>query len=50
MFVALYKGIEYKISEDTYLPEAAVTLLKEKASLTKEQKEYIESHTVKISK
>lgn len=50
MFVALYKGITYTVTEDTYLPEAAVNLLKEKATLTKEQKDYIESHLVKVTK
>ena len=50
MFVAFYKGINYTVTEDTYLPETAITLLKEKASLTEDQKKYIESHVVKISK
>ncbi len=50
MFVAFYKGINYTVTEDTYLPETAITLLKEKASLTEYQKKYIESHVVKTSK
>ena len=48
MFVALYKGIEYEIEEETYLPESAVILLKEKGDLSKEKLEYIEAHIVKI--
>lgn len=50
MFVALYKGIEYAIEEDTYLPEAAVSLLKQKGHLSKEKLEYIEKHIVKVYK
>lgn len=49
MFVALYKGIDYEITEDTYLPESAVLLLKEKGTLSKEKLKYIEAHTVKFS-
>lgn len=50
MFVALYKGIEYEIDEETYLPESAVILLKEKGNLSKEKLEYIEAHIVNIYK
>lgn len=50
MFVALYEGLDYTASEETYLPETAVALLKEKGFLTEDQKKYIETHTVKISK
>jgi len=48
MFVALYKGLPYELSEETYLLENAVQMLKEKADLTKEQIEYLNSHTVNI--
>jgi len=50
MFVALYKGLPYEPSEETYLLENAVQILKEKADLTKEQIEYLDSHTVNIIK
>jgi hypothetical protein len=50
MFVALYKGIEYEIEEDTYLPNIAVNFLKEKGNLSKEKLEYIEEHVVDVSK
>jgi hypothetical protein len=50
LFVALYKGIEYAMTEETYLPEAAVKILKEKGNFTKEQIEYFDKHLVKISK
>lgn len=45
-FVALYKGIEFELTEETYLPEGAVNILKEKGNLTKENLDYIEKHTV----
>jgi len=48
-FVALYKGLPYSLSEDTYLPLSAVDILKEKANLSDEQMEYIEEHCVDIS-
>lgn len=48
LFVALYKGIEFEITEEIYLPEAAVKILKEKADIGKENLEYIEKNTVKI--
>lgn len=48
MFVALYKGIEYELEEETYLPESAVIFLKEKGNLSKENLEYIETHIVNI--
>ncbi|MDS0525180.1 hypothetical protein NNC19_05760 [Clostridium sp. SHJSY1] len=46
MFVALYKGVEYGIEEDTYLPNTAVSFLKEKVNLSREELEYIENHVV----
>lgn len=47
-FVALYKGIEFELTEETYLPEEAVNMLKEKGNLTKESLDYIEKHTVNV--
>lgn len=46
LFIALYKNIKFEIKEETYLPEIAVKILKEKATLSSEQSEYIETHTV----
>lgn len=45
-FVALYKGIDFEVNEETYLPEAAVKILKDEGVLSEEQLEYIEKHTV----
>jgi hypothetical protein len=48
LFVAFYKGIEFEITEEIYLPEAAVKILKEKGDIGKEKLEYIEKNTVKV--
>jgi len=48
LFVALYKGLPYELQSDTYLLENAVQILKEKADLTKEQLEFLDSHTIDI--
>lgn len=48
LFVALYKGLPYELQSDTYLLENAVQILKEKADLTKEQLEFLDSHTIGI--
>lgn len=45
-FVALYKGLPFELSEETFLLENAVRILKEKADLTKDQIEYLDSHIV----
>lgn len=50
MFVALYKGLPYESTEETYFLSNAVQILKEKAALTQEQIAYLDSHTVTISK
>lgn len=50
LFVALYKELPYEINEDTFLLTNAVEILKEKANLTKDQLEYLDSHTVEIKK
>ena len=49
MFVALYLGLPYELTEDTYLPDTAVQIIKEKSKLSQEKLEYLESHTVPIS-
>lgn len=49
LFVALYTGLPYSLEgEDTYLPDTAVSILKENAKLTQEQLKYLETHSVKI--
>ncbi|EJO5349271.1 hypothetical protein NRP93_003439 [Clostridium botulinum] len=48
LFVALYKGLPYELSEDTYLPNKAVDILKSEAKLTKEQIGYIEKHSAQV--
>lgn len=45
LFVALYTGLPYECNEDSYLPEPAVALLHEKASLAPEQSKYLVAHT-----
>ncbi len=46
LFVALYTGLPYDMEEETYLPAAAVAILKEKADLSDAQLEYLEKHTI----
>lgn len=45
LFVALYTGLPYQSSEESFLPEAAVLILKEKASLSEDQLNYLDSHS-----
>jgi len=45
LFVALYNGLPFDLSVDTYLPEDAAALLKDR-NLTPEQSAYLEAHTV----
>jgi len=45
LFVAFYNGLPIDLSIDTYLPENAAGLLKER-NLTPEQLTYLEAHTV----
>ena len=47
-FVALYKGLPLKVEEGTYLPKAAVEILKAKAKLTEEQIKSIEKYSVDL--
>ena len=47
LFVSYYYGLDYASTETVYLPETAVIILKEKASMTPAQLAYLESHTVK---
>lgn len=45
LFVALYKGLPYDLSTDTYLPESASAILL-KRTLTPERIAYVNAHTV----
>lgn len=47
LFVAFYKGMEYELKEDTFLPEQAVDMLNKNGKLSNNQKEYINNHKVK---
>ncbi|MGB9678875.1 MAG: hypothetical protein ACPL3A_02595 [Thermoanaerobacteraceae bacterium] len=48
LFVSLYNGLPYDLSNDIYLPQSAVEILKAKDTLTEEQIKYLENHTVNI--
>lgn len=47
-FVALYKGLPMEL-EDTYIPVNGYQLLKDNASLTQEQIDYLDAHSVDLS-
>jgi len=49
MFVALYTGLPYTLSDDDYLPQSAVEILKAKATLTEDQVAFLDTHSVDIS-
>lgn len=44
LFVAYYKGLEYEIDEEIYLPERAIEILIEKGNISKTQEEYLQEH------
>ena len=46
LFTALYKGLPYDLSDDTYLLPQAVEILQRQGQLSTEQQEYLASHTV----
>lgn len=48
LFVAWYKGLPYELKEDSFLPAPAVEILREKAKLTPEQEEYLNTHTLSV--
>lgn len=45
-FVALYTGLPYEISEETYLPRPAVEILTARGGLTADQRSYLQAHIV----
>lgn len=48
LFVALYLGEDYDLTGSSNLPSAGVQLLLDKGTLTTEQLEYLEQHTVPV--
>ncbi len=46
LFVAWYKGLPYVMKEDSFLPAPAAEILRGRASLTPEQEEYLNTHTL----
>jgi hypothetical protein len=48
LFVALYKGIPFDITEDIYLPQTAVDILISNAALSEEQMLYLNQHKISI--
>lgn len=46
LFTALYKGLPYDLSDDSYLLPQAVEILLKQGQLNAEQAEYLASHTV----
>ena len=46
LFTALYKGLPYELTEDTYLLPQGVEILQRQGQLSAEQEEYLASHTV----
>jgi len=48
LFVALYTGLPYDLTEDAYLPRPAVNVLKSLGTLTDEQAVYLDAHAVTI--
>ena len=49
LFVALYNGLPYPLTEDNYLPVAAVEMLKAHAELQPEALAYLETHTLSLT-
>lgn len=46
MFTAFYLGLPYEPTEEDYLPEPAAEILSERGSMTQEQQDYLQTHTV----
>ena len=46
LFVAWYKGLPYELKEESFLPAPAAAILREKAEITLEQEEYLNTHTL----
>lgn len=48
IFAAMYTNVKYFYSNQAYMPDTAVKMLKEKVKLSPEQLTWLESHTVKL--
>lgn len=48
MFVAYYLELPYEVTEESYLPKAAVDILKSKVKLSEKKLRYLESHFVDV--
>lgn len=46
LFVAYYLELPYELSEESYLPKAAVDILKSKVKLSDEKLKYLDSHSL----
>lgn len=44
LFVAYFKGLDYEIDEEIYLPESAIKILTEQGKVNESQKEYLQEH------
>lgn len=49
MFAALYLGLDYPLTEETYLPDTAATVLGKVGRMTAEQVSYISSHSAALN-
>ena len=49
VFISLYKGLPYELSQDTYLFKEAIDILKEKGNLSKEGLDFLNSNTISLS-
>lgn len=49
VFVALYTGLPIMLSDDEYLPQSAVEILKTEANLTEKQLVFLDTHSVDIT-
>lgn len=45
LFVSFYNGLDYEPTEDIYLPESAVSILKKLSGMTQNQLSYLDTHT-----
>ena len=48
LFVAWYKGLPFERKEESFLPEPAAAILRDKAELSPEQAAYLDSHTYRL--
>lgn len=49
LFVAFYLSLPFEPGEDTWLPEAAAQILKEKSNMPQEALNYLENHTTSFT-